>query len=82
MTEGRSVKKTNVRARTLQARQGGPGVTSVVQGNRTVHTTNMGRRVGYVGGQAGAALRNPGASHTKLVVENGNQVITAFPTVP
>lgn len=65
------------------AQQGGPGVTVVRQGSKTVYIINMGRRVGYVGGQAGAAAGNPAAHHIQLVVKNGNQVITAYPiTIP
>ena len=63
------------------ARAGGPGVTVVQQGSRTVYTVNMGRGVGFVGGQAGAALGNPAASHVRLVLE-GTNVITAFPVIP
>jgi hypothetical protein len=41
----------------------------------------LGRSVGFVGGQAGAALGNPAASHVRLVLE-GTNVITAFPVIP
>jgi hypothetical protein len=47
-----------------------------------VYTIDMGRRVGYVGGRAGAAAGNPAANHIQLVVENGNQVISAYPIIP
>jgi hypothetical protein len=51
------------------------------QGVRTVYTVDMGRSVGFVGGQTGAALGNPTASHIRLVLE-GTDVITAFPVIP
>jgi RHS repeat-associated protein len=62
-------------------RGGGPGVTAVQQGARTVYTVPMGRTVGYVGGRSGAAAGNPAASHIRLVLE-GINVITAFPVIP
>lgn len=43
---------------------------------------DMGRRVGYVGGQAGAAAGNPAANFIRLIIENGNEVVTAFPFRP
>lgn len=64
------------------AQKGGSGVTAVTKGNRTVYTVDMGRRVGYVGGQAGAAAGNPAANYVQIVIENGKEVITAFPVIP
>jgi hypothetical protein len=63
------------------ARAGGAGVSVVQQGARTTYTVDMGRTIGFVGGRAGAALGNPGASHVRLVLE-GSNVITAFPVIP
>ncbi|MBZ0117173.1 MAG: hypothetical protein K8H88_09275, partial [Sandaracinaceae bacterium] len=63
------------------AQRGGSGVSVSTQGARTVYTVDMGRRVGFVGGQAGAAAGNPAASHVRLVLQ-GNDVITAFPVIP
>jgi hypothetical protein len=63
------------------ARAGGPGVSVVHQGARTVYTVNMGRSVGFVGGKTGAAMGNPVASHMRIVLE-GKDVITAFPVGP
>ncbi|WP_233410453.1 hypothetical protein, partial [Rugamonas violacea] len=40
---------------------------------------SMGRNVGWVGGQGGAALGNPAVNNIQLVIRNGNQVITGFP---
>ncbi len=36
--------------------------------------------VGYVGGSGGAAAGNPTSQHVNVVVRNGNQAITAYPT--
>ncbi len=64
------------------AQRGGSGVSVSTQGTRTVYTVDMGRRVGFVGGRAGAAAGNPAASHLRLVVQGGRDIITAFPVVP
>ena len=60
---------------------GGPGVSMVQQGARTIYTVDVGRGVGFVGGLVGAALGNPAASFVRLVLE-GTNVITAFPVIP
>jgi RHS repeat-associated protein len=52
---------------------------SIPQGNRVVHFVNMGQPVGYVGGIPGGQSGHPQVNYVQLVVENGNQVITAFP---
>ncbi|GAA4546029.1 DUF6531 domain-containing protein [Amycolatopsis samaneae] len=52
---------------------------SVPQGNRMVHYVNMNEDVGYIGGVPGAASGHPPARYIQLVLENGNEVITAFP---
>ena len=64
------------------ARKGGTRVDVLQQGARTRYIVNMGRRIGYVGGQPGAAAGNPSAYHILIVVENGNSIVTAFPVVP
>ncbi len=64
------------------AQRGGPGVTAIPQGARTVYIVDMGRQIGYVGGQVGAALGNPSASHIRLVIEGTNNVVTAYPVIP
>jgi hypothetical protein len=48
------------------------------QGQRTVHYVNMGRDVGYAGGQVGASVGNPPLSYIQMVME-GDKVITSFP---
>jgi hypothetical protein len=63
------------------ARQRGPPVRMEVQGDRTVYTVDMGRRVGYVGGRPGQREGHPPTFHVRLVLE-GDDVITAFPLIP
>lgn len=57
---------------------GGPGVSVQQQGNKTIYNVDLGYRVGYVGGQVGAALGNPTTTKVRLVLQ-GRSVITAFP---
>jgi len=64
-----------------RAEAGGRGVQKKVEDRRTVYTIDMGRSVGYVGGEIGNRRGRPKASHIRLVLE-GNRVITAFPLVP
>jgi hypothetical protein len=64
------------------AQRGGPNVTVVPQGNRIQYTVDMGQRVGYVGGAGGATAGNPAANHVRIIVQNGNEVVTAFPLIP
>lgn len=52
--------------------------TTQVDGKRTIHTVDLGKRVGFVGGREGNRRRKPMARRVKLVLE-GNRVITAFP---
>ncbi len=56
----------------------GQRTTKNVDDDRTIYTVDMGGRVGYVGGSAGARKRNPMARRVKIVLE-GTQVITAYP---
>jgi hypothetical protein len=55
------------------------GAVAIQQGQPTSYFVNMGRDVGYVGGQAGAAAGNPSVSYIQIVVQNGNEVVTSFP---
>ena len=48
---------------------------------RTIYEVDVGRRIGFVGGQTGKRRNHPVARHVRLVLE-GNRVITAFPFVP
>ncbi len=57
----------------------GVRTTKKVDQSRTIYTVDMGKRIGYLGGKAGARKRNPMARRVRLVLE-GKQVITAYPT--
>jgi hypothetical protein len=48
---------------------------------RTVHTVDLQRRIGFVGGQAGRQRGHPSARHLRLVLEE-REVITAYPVIP
>ncbi len=66
----------------MKIRLGGPDVRVIPQGNRTTYVVDMHQRVGYEGGVFGQVRGNPAANHVSLTVENGNNVITAYPTNP
>lgn len=55
------------------------GAFTVQQGQRTLYFVDMGRPVGYVGGQAGAATGNPTVNYVQLVMQNGDELVTSFP---
>ena len=46
---------------------------------KTAYVINMNRRIGYRGGKSGNRAGKPKLSKIKLVLANGNQVITAYP---
>ena len=50
-------------------------------GNRTIYTINIGRKIGFIGGQTGRRTGHPSVTHVRLVLE-GNRIITAFPVEP
>lgn len=56
----------------------GRGVEVEREGRRTVYRVEMGRRVGFVGGQWGASRGRPAARRVQLVME-GDRLITAYP---
>lgn len=56
----------------------GQRTTKQVDGNRTIYTVDMGKRIGFVGGRDGNQKRKPMARRLRMVLE-GNRVITAFP---
>jgi hypothetical protein len=56
----------------------GQRTTKEVDGDRTIYTVDLGKRIGYVGGSSGKRRGNPMARRVRLVVE-GNYVVTAFP---
>lgn len=62
----------------LKAKQDATGVTTQQDQGRTIHTINMGKRIGYVGGREGNRRRKPMARRLRLVLE-GTRVITAYP---
>jgi hypothetical protein len=52
----------------------------VAEGERSSYTVDMGRRIGFLGGRAGAAQKHPPLSHVFIVFETGTtNIITAFP---
>lgn len=59
----------------------GRGTRTEREDDRTVYTIDLGRRIGYIGGQSGNRRNKPRAEHLKLVVE-GDRLITAFPFRP
>ena len=52
--------------------------TKTVDRNRTIYTVDLGKRIGFMGGQEGDRRRNPMARRVRLVLE-GKRVITAYP---
>ncbi len=60
------------------AQGGGHRVAISTQGAKTIYTVDMRRRVGYVGGQPGAAAGHAAASHVRSILK-GHDVITAYP---
>ena len=60
------------------AQQGGGRVRTERDGDRMVHTIDMQRRIGFVGGRTGQRERHPPARRIRLVLE-GDKVITAYP---
>ena len=64
----------------LQAQSGKKTRTQEERG-RSVHTVDLGRRIGFVGGQSGAKRNHPETRHVRLVLEK-ERVITAFPVRP
>jgi len=51
------------------------------EAERVVYDVNLGRRIGYVGGESGNRRGKPAARHLRLVLQ-GKNVITAFPVRP
>ncbi len=55
-------------------------IRPTIEGDRSLYTVPMGRRVGYLGGRAGASRNHPPLTRMFLVVQTGTKnVITAFP---
>jgi hypothetical protein len=68
-------------AYTVAQQRGPPDVRAEREGQRTIYTVNLRRRIGYLGGREGARRGRPGLTHLRLVLE-GHDVITAFPVRP
>lgn len=56
----------------------GQRTTTKVDEDRTIHTVDLGKRVGFVGGSEGRRRGHPMARRVRLVLE-GKRVVTAFP---
>ncbi|MEZ6066944.1 MAG: hypothetical protein R3B90_14860 [Planctomycetaceae bacterium] len=65
----------------MAQQRGPPAVRKEQQDDRTVYMIDLGRKIGYIGGQSGKRQRNPACRHLQLVVED-NEVITAYPKRP
>lgn len=64
----------------LKGKKGGKGTKVEQQGGRTVYTVDLGQKIGYVGGQVGERKRNPECRFLRLVIQDGNEVVTAYPS--
>jgi hypothetical protein len=63
----------------LKAGQGGSGVKKTVQNQRLVVTVDMRKSIGYVGGTTGNQRGNPECRLLRIVVEEPDRVVTAYP---
>lgn len=63
----------------IAQKNGPPQVRIEEQGDRTIYTVMMNRKIGFKGGQAGQRQRNPALKRIKLILE-GHDVITAYPS--
>ncbi len=60
----------------------GNNVRKAVEQDRTVYEVDMGRQIGYVGGESGKRQGHPAARYLELVIEHdaaGPRFITAYP---
>ena len=57
------------------------GVSPITGGPREVFVIEMGRRIGFEGGKAGAQAGLPTATKLRLIIDDGKDVLSAFPTV-
>lgn len=64
----------------MKAKKGGSDVRSEKQNGRRVYTVNLRRRIGQVGGSEGERQGHPDCRFVRIVLENENEVITAFPS--
>jgi len=63
----------------LLAKAGGRGVEKSVEDDRTVYTVYMNRTIGYEGGQSGKRKDFPMLNRLRLVIEDNNHLISAYP---
>lgn len=63
-----------------RGRKGGRGTRRRNENGRTVYTVDLGQKIGYVGGQTGKRKNHPPCRFLRLVVENDDEVVTAYPT--
>lgn len=57
---------------------GPPRVKTEDDDGRTIYIVDLGRRIGYVGGEKGQRNNHPAANHLQLILD-GTNVITAYP---
>lgn len=64
----------------IKGQKGGKGTRKESEGGRTVYTVDMGEQIGHVGGQVGQRKNNPPCRYLRLVLQNKNEVVTAYPS--
>ena len=64
----------------MKAKKGGSDVRSEKQNGRRIFTVNLRRRIGQVGGGEGERQGHPDCRFVRIVLENENEVISAYPS--
>ena len=64
----------------VKGKKGGKGTRAEDQGGRTVYTVDLGEKIGFVGGQVGKRKGHPPCRYLRLVLQNRNEVVTAYPS--
>jgi hypothetical protein len=64
----------------MKTKKGGSEVRSEKQNGRRVYTVNLRRRIGQVGGSEGERQGHPDCRFVRIVLENENEVISAYPS--
>lgn len=64
----------------LLVKEKSPRVKSEEEGDRQVLTVDMQRVVGYTGGSVGQRKNHPKCTRVRIVVENEDEIVTAYPT--
>ena len=64
----------------MKAKKGGSDVRSEKQNGRRVYTVNLRRKIGQVGGSEGERQGHPDCRFVRIVLENENEVISAYPS--